>query len=140
MDSALVTSIGTKALLAGGGALLLYWTITAVKLVLSARGINPLLKQFFTQIASGQVDGAYLLTTKNYRSHVNRKQFITFLAGLKLNRYRNLKSGRPRLQDGQMILTVKLISEDKEELPLDFTFVKLEEQWRIDRIKKLAAA
>jgi hypothetical protein len=140
MDSALVTSIGTKALLAGGGALLLYWTITAVKLVLSARGINPLLKQFFTQIASGQLDGAYLLTTKNYRSHVNRKQFITFLAGLKLNRYRNLKSGRPRLQDGQMILTVKLIAEDKEELPLDFTFVKLEEQWRIDRIKKLATA
>jgi hypothetical protein len=140
MDSALVTSIGTKALLAGGGALLLYWTITAVKLVLSARGINPLLKQFFTQIASGQVDGAYLLTTKNYRSHVNRKQFITFLAGLKLNRYRNLKSGRPRLQDGQMILTVKLISEAKEELPLDFTFVKLDEQWRIDRIKNLATA
>jgi hypothetical protein len=111
-----------------------------VKLVLSARGINPLIKQFFTQIASGQVDGAYLLTTKNYRTHVNRKQFITFLAGLKLNRYRNLKSGRPRLQDGQMILTVKLISEAKEELPLDFTFVKLEEQWRIDRIKNLAAA
>jgi len=140
MDSALVTSIGTKALLAGGGALFLYWTITAVKLVLSARGINPLIKQFFTQIASGQVDGAYLLTTKNYRSHVNRKQFIQFLAGLKLNRYRNLKSGRPRLQDGQMILTVKLISEAKEELPLDFTFVKLEEQWRIDRIKNLATA
>jgi hypothetical protein len=140
MDSALVTSIGTKALLAGGGALLLYWTITAVKLVLSARGINPLLKQFFNQIASGQVDGAYLLTTKNYRSHVNRKQFIQFLAGLKLNRYRNLKSGRPRLQDGQLILTVKLISEAKEELPLDFTFVKLDEQWRIDRIRNMATA
>ncbi|MFM9105065.1 MAG: hypothetical protein ACKOPS_28605 [Cyanobium sp.] len=140
MDSALVTSIGTKALLAGGGALLLYWTITAVKLVLSARGINPLLKQFFNQIASGQVDGAYLLTTKNYRSHVNRKQFIQFLAGLKLNRYRNLKSGRPRLQDGQMILTVKLISEAKEEMPLDFTFVKLDDAWRIDRIQKVGAA
>ncbi|MDI9406620.1 MAG: hypothetical protein QM522_07930 [Chitinophagaceae bacterium] len=139
MDSALVTSIGTKALLAGGGALLLYWTITAVKLVLSARGINPLIKQFFTQIASGQVDGAYLLTTKNYRSHVNRKQFIQFLAGLKLNRYRNLKSGRPRLQDGQLTLSVKLISDAKDELPLDFTFVKLEEQWRIDRIRNLAA-
>ncbi|MFN6345230.1 MAG: hypothetical protein ACK4V5_11785 [Cyanobium sp.] len=138
MDWDLARTIGTKALLAGAGALLLYWTISAVRLVLSARGINPLLKQFFNQIASGQVDGAYLLTTKNYRSHVNRKQFIQFLAGLKLNRYRNLKSGRPRLQDGQMILTVKLISEAKEELPLDFTFVKLEEQWRIDRIKNLA--
>ena len=140
MDWQLVQGIGTKALLAGAGALLLYWTITAVKLVLSARGINPLLKQFFTQIASGQVDGAYLLTTKNYRSHVNRKQFIQFLAGLKLNRYRNLKSGRPRLEDGQLILTVKLLTEAKEELPLDFTFVKLEEQWRIDRIRKLAAS
>jgi hypothetical protein len=140
MDSALVTSIGTKALLAGAGALLLYWTITAVKLVLSARGINPLLKQFFNQIASGQVDGAYLLTTKNYRSHVNRKQFLAFLAGLKLNRYRNLKSGRPRLQEGQLILTVKLLTDAKEELPLDFTFVKLDDTWRIDRIQKVAAA
>lgn len=139
MDWQVVQGIGTKALLAGAGTLLLYWTITAVKLVLSARGINPLLKQFFTQIASGQVDGAYLLTTKNYRTHVNRKQFINFLAGLKLNRYRNLKSGRPRLNDGQLILTVKLLNEAKEELPLDFTFVKLDDQWRIDRIRKQAA-
>jgi hypothetical protein len=138
MDWALISNIGTKALLAGAGALLLYWTITAIRLVLSARGINPLLKQFFTQIASGQVDGAYLLTTKNYRTHVNRKQFIQFLAGLKLNRYRNLKSGRPRLQDGQLILTVKLLTEAKEELPLDFTFVKMDDSWRIDRIKTVA--
>ncbi|MFQ6537685.1 MULTISPECIES: hypothetical protein [Aphanothece] len=139
MDWGLTREIGTKALLAGAGALLLYWTITAVKLVLSARGINPLLKQFFTQVASGQVDGAYLLTTKNYRTHVNRKQFIQYLAGLKLNRYRNLKSGRPRLQEGQLILTVKLLTDAKEELPLDFTFVKVDEQWRIDRIKTVAS-
>jgi hypothetical protein len=108
--------------------------------VLSARGINPLLKQFFTQVAAGQIDSAYLLTTKNYRSHVNRQQFIRFLAGLQLNKYRNLKSGRPRLQEDQIILTVKLKSDDKEELPLDFTFVKVEETWRVDRIQKPAAA
>ena len=140
MDWGLARTIGSKALLAGLGALLLYWTITAVKLVLSARGINPLLKQFFTQVASGQIDGAYLLTTKNYRSHVNRQQFIRFLAGLQLNRYRNLKSGRPRLQEDQLILTVKLLNDAKEELPLDFTFVKLDDTWRIDRIQKPAKA
>ena len=140
LDMGLVQQIGTKALAAGLGALLLYWTINAVKLVLNARGINPVIKQFFTQVASGQVDGAYLLTTKNYRSHVNRQQFIRFLAGLQLNRYRNLKSGRPRVEDNQIILTVKLKSEGKEELPLDFTFVKLEDQWRIDRIRKPAAS
>ena len=140
MDWDLARLIGTKALLAGAGALLLYWTISAVRLVLSARGINPMLKQFFNQVASGQVDGAYLMTTKNYRSHVNRTQFIRFLAGLQLNKYRNLKSGRPRLQDDQIILTVKLKSDGKEELPLDFTFVKVEDQWRVDRIQKLAAA
>ncbi len=139
MDWGLISTIGTKVLLAGAGALLLYWTISAVRLVLSARGINPLLKQFFTQVANGQLDGAYLLTTKNYRTHVTRKQFIGFLAGLKLNRYRNLKSGRPRLKDSQLTLTVKLLTEAKEELPLDFTFVKLDEQWRIDRIRKPAA-
>ena len=100
LNTALISQIGTKALLAGAGALLLYWTISAVKLVLEARGINPVIKQFFTQVASGRIDAAYLLTTKNYRSHVNRQQFIRFLAGLQLNKYRNLKSGRPRIQEG----------------------------------------
>ena len=140
MDWGVTRDIGTKALMAGAGALLLYWTISALKLVLSARGINPLIKQFFTQVASGQVDGAYLLTTKNYRSHVNRQQFIRFLAGLQLNKYRNLKSGRPRMEDKLIMLTVKLKSDGTEELPLDFTFVKVEEQWRVERITKLAAA
>lgn len=134
MDLALVRELGSKALLAGAGALLLYWTITAVKLVLSARGINPLIKQFFTQVAAGRIDAAYLLTTKTYRQHVNRQQFIRFLSGLKLNRFRNLKSGRPRMQEGNIILTVKLLADNKEELPLDFTFTKVEESWRIERI------
>ena len=139
MDWQLVQTLGTKALMAGAGALLLYWTISAVKLVLNARGINPVIKQFFTQVASGRIDAAYLLTTKNYRSHVNRQQFIRFLAGLQLNRYRNLKSGRPRLQDDKLMLTVKLKSDAKEELPLDFTFVRVEDTWRVDRIQKLTA-
>jgi len=139
MDLALVRELGSKALLAGAGALLLYWTITAVQLVLSARGINPLIKQFFTQVAAGRIDAAYLLTTKSYRQHVNRQQFIRFLAGLKLNRFRNLKSGRPRMQEGNIILTVKLLAENKEEMPLDFTFTKVEESWKIERITPVNA-
>ncbi len=137
MDSTLVKEIGTKALLAGAGGLLLFWTVNAVRLVLNARGINPLVKQFFNQIASGRIDAAYLLTSKAYRQHVTRQDFLKFLASLQLNRYRNLKSGRPRIEDKQIILTLKLKSEDKQnELPLDFTFVKVDENWRIDRIAK----
>jgi hypothetical protein len=37
------------------------------------------------------------------------------------------------------MLTVKLKSDGKEELPLDFTFVKVDEAWRVDRIQKTAA-
>ena len=108
MDGALVKEIGTKALLAGAGALLLFWTFNAVKLIVNARGINPLVKQFFNQIAAGRIDAAYLLTTKTYRQHVNRQDFLKFLGSLQLNRYRNLKSGRPRIEDKQIILTLKL--------------------------------
>ena len=127
MELGLVREIGSKALLAGGLTLLGYWIYNAVKLVLDARGINPLIKQFFTQVAAGRIDGAYLLTTKAYRQHVSRQQFIRFLAGLKLNKFRNLKSGRPRVQEGNLILTVKLKSEGDEELPLDFTFTKVDD-------------
>ena len=128
MDAALVKAIGFKVLLYGCSALLLFWTFNAIKLVINARGINPLVKKFFDQIASGQIDGAYRLTSKTYRQHVNRQDFLKFLSGLQLNRYRNLKSGRPRIEDKQIILTLKLKSEDKQnELPLDFTFKKIEE-------------
>ena len=137
MELGLVRDIGSKALLAGGLTLLGYWIYNAVKLVLDARGINPLIKQFFTQVAAGRIDAAYLLTTKAYRQHVSRQQFIRFLAGLKLNKFRNLKSGRPRVQEGNLILTVKLKSEGDEELPLDFTFSKVEDNWRIARINQV---
>ena len=137
MDGALVKEIGTKALLAGAAALVLFWTVNAIKLVIGARGINPLVKKFFNQIAEGRIDAAYLLTSKNYRQHVSRQDFLKFLSGLQLNRYRNLKSGRPRLEDQQIILTLKLKSEDKQsDLPLDITFKKVEDNWRIDRIMK----
>ncbi|AII48160.1 membrane protein [Synechococcus sp. KORDI-52] len=137
MELGLVRDIGSKALLAGGATLLGYWIYNAVKLVLDARGINPLIKQFFTQVAAGRIDAAYLLTTKAYRQHVSRQQFIRFLAGLKLNKFRNLKSGRPRVQEGNLILTVKLKSEGDEELPLDFTFTKVDDNWRIARINQV---
>ena len=137
MELGLVREIGSKALLAGGVTLLGYWIYNAVKLVLDARGINPLIKQFFTQVAAGRIDAAYLLTTKAYRQHVSRQQFIRFLAGLKLNKFRNLKSGRPRVQEGNLILTVKLKSEGDEELPLDFTFTKVDDNWRIARINQV---
>ena len=137
MDSALIKAIGLKALLVGVGALLLFWTFNAIKLVISARGINPLVKKFFDQIAAGRIDGAYRLTTKAYKSHVNRQDFIKFLGSLQLNRYRNLKSGRPRIEDNQIMLTLSLKSEDKKnEMPLDFTFIKINENWQIDRIAK----
>ena len=137
MDGALVKAIGIKVLLIGVSALLLFWTFNAIKLVISARGINPLIKQFFNQIAAGRIDGAYRLTTKGYKQHVNRQDFIKFLGGLQLNRYRNLKSGRPRIEDKEIMLTLNLKSEDKkDEMPLDFTFIKIDENWRIDRITK----
>ena len=79
MELGLVREIGSKALLAGGLTLLGYWIYNAVKLVLDARGINPLIKQFFTQVAAGRIDAAYLLTTKAYRQHVSRQQFIRCL-------------------------------------------------------------
>ena len=139
MELGLMREIGSKALLAGGITLLGYWIYNAVRLVLDARGINPLIKQFFTQVAAGRIDAAYLLTTKAYRQHVNRQQFIRFLAGLKLNKFRNLKSGRPRVQEGDLILTVKLKAENDEELPLDFTFTKVDEDWRIARINRVNA-
>ena len=78
------------------------------------------------------------MTTKTYKTHVKRQDFLKFLASLNLNKYRNLKSGRPRVQEDQIIITLNLKSEDKQdELPLDFTFSKMDKDWKIDRIAKV---
>lgn len=138
MDVSLIKDIGVKALLAGLVALVSFWTFNAVKLVIGARGINPLVRKFFDQIAAGRIDAAYDLTSKNYKTHVKRQDFLKFLAGLNLNKYRNLKSGRPRVEEDQIIITLNLKSEDKTaELPLDFTFSKIDNNWQIDRISKV---
>tara|TARA_B100000927_G_scaffold201302_1_gene162982 strand:+ start:230 stop:652 length:423 start_codon:yes stop_codon:yes gene_type:complete len=138
MDATLIKDIGFKALLAGGVVLISFWTFNAVKLVIEARGINPLVRKFFDQIAAGRIDAAYGLTSKTYKTHVKRQDFLKFLAGLNLNKYRNLKSGRPRVQEDQIIITLSLKSEDKkQELPLDFTFSKIDKDWKIDRIAKV---
>jgi len=137
MDANLVKDIGIKALLAGGAVLVSFWTFNAVKLVIKARGINPLVKKFFDQIAAGRIDAAYGLTSKTYKTHVKRQDFLKFLASLNLNKYRNLKSGTPRIQEDQIIITLNLKTEDKkEELPLDFTFSQIDDVWKIDRIAK----
>jgi len=78
------------------------------------------------------------LTSNTYKTHVKRQDFLKFLASLHLNKYRNLKSGRPRVQEAQIIITLNLKSEDKQdELPLDFTFAKTDNDWKIDRIAKV---
>ncbi len=138
MDALLIKDIGVKALLAGGVVLVSFWIFNAVKLVISARGINPLVRQFFDQIAAGRIDAAYGMTTKTYKTHVKRQDFLKFLAGLNLNKYNNLKSGRPRVEQDQIIITLNLKSADKKnELPLDFTFAKKDNNWKIDRIAKV---
>ena len=64
---------------------------------------------------------------RDSKTHVKRQDFLKFLASLNLNKYRNLKSGRPRVQEDQIIITLNLKSEDnQDELPLDFTFAKTE--------------
>ena len=68
MDMTLLREYGLKGLLAVLAALLTYWLISAIRLIVSARGINPLIKQFFTQVARGRIDAAYLLTTRTIAS------------------------------------------------------------------------
>jgi len=42
------------------------------------------------------------------------------------------------VQEDQIIITLNLKSEDKQdELPLDFTFAKTDNDWKIDRIAKV---
>ena len=45
-----------------------------------------------------------------------------------------------RQQEGDVILTVKLKAETgNDEMPLDFTFTKMDDNWRIARINRVNA-
>jgi len=83
-----------------------------------------------------------LLTTKNYRSHVNAAVHPLPGRACNSNKYCNLKIRACPLQDSQhSILTSKLKSEAKEEWPLGFHLLKWRRKaWRVERISRLAAA
>jgi hypothetical protein len=43
------------------------------------------------------------------------------------------------MQESDVILTVKLKADNDDELPLDITFTKVEDNWRIARINRVNA-
>jgi len=128
MDWGLLETIGTKLLWVGQRPAS-STDVQAVKAGAQRPRINPLLKQFFTQVASGQIDGAYLLTTKNYRSHVKpARQFIRLPGRAATQQVpQTFKSGRPRLQGQSIILHGQAeVRKPKKKLALDFHLVEVE--------------
>jgi len=90
----------------------------------------------------GQIDGAYLLTTRTTASHVNRQQFIaSWPAALKQSTATSNPAGPACRTVSESSSVPKLKSgKPKKSCPWIFTFVKLRKPGVVERISRLAAA
>jgi len=93
------------------------WRSRRLKAGAQPPGASPLLSSSSSTQWLGQIDAPIYSPTRNYRSHVETGSSHRFLAGLQLNKYRNLNR-RPRLQDSQIIPHVQAeVGKPKKSCP-----------------------
>ena len=91
-------------------------------------GIRPARKQDYTHMGRAGDD---LCTEVVW-------QVVEVYPGYALSKHNQLQPDAA-IQEGDVILTVKLKAENDDELPLDFTFTKVDDNWRIARINRANA-
>ena len=85
-----------------------------------------------TTLRSGKITTTGVLN--HLKKHCNQVQIINGELEKVLN-----KAYKDNMQESDVILTVKLKADNDDELPLDFTFTKVEDNWRIARINRVNA-
>jgi hypothetical protein len=114
------------------GSLVLFWTISAARLVLGSNGLPQTLGKFVSAAGSGRVDEAYAMTTEEYRQRVKKTQFLQVINRMKLRQYKASKPGRPQISGKRFTLPVTMETRSGEQVALSFVFVQIGKEWRLD--------
>ncbi len=115
--------------------LLIIWLVLFVRLFFGTKGLPESISNFFNLIVEGEIDTAYQLTTKSFRSQTTKKQFLKFIKTNKIKQYKRLRMSTPSIKGKNCTIEITLITKSGVEIPVKMGFIKKSKEWEVDLLE-----
>ena len=113
-----------------------FWLSTVVIVMRNTKGIPLAINDFFNLIIENKVDEAYYSTSDNFRSRISKPQLNKLIKTYKFKQYQQTRLDVPQMQSANnSTLKGKLILKSGREIPLQFSLVRINKEWKVDSLK-----
>ena len=112
------------------------WIATAVIVMRNTKGIPLEINNFFDLITETKIDEAYNSTSDNFRSQISKPQLNKLIKTYKFKQYNKTRLDIPQMQTANdSTLKATLVLKSGREIPMQFTLVRINREWKIDSLK-----
>ena len=112
---------------------IIFWLAAAVIVLRNTKGIPLEINNFFDLITKNKIDEAYSSTTDNFRSQISKPQLNKLIKTYKFKQYYKTRLDIPQMQTANnSTLKATLILKSGREIPMRFTLVRINREWKID--------
>ena len=114
----------------------IFWLGTVIIVMRNTKGIPLAINNFFKLIIENEIDEAYYSTSDNFRSRISKPQLNKLIKTYKFKQYQQTRLDIPQMQSANnSTLQGKLILKSGREIPLQFSVVRINKEWKVDGIK-----
>ena len=129
-----------KYILFGFGGLVvlaaIFWLGTAVIVLRNTRGIPLAINDFFNLIIDNKIDEAYYSTSDNFRSRISKPQLNKLIKTYKFKQHKQTRLDIPQMQSANnSTIQGKLVLTSGREIPLQFSLVRINKEWKVNDLK-----
>jgi len=112
------------------------WLGTAIIVMRNTKGIPLEINNFFDLITEAKVDEAYSSVSDNFRSQISKPQLNKLIKTYKFKQYYKTRLDIPQMQTANnSTLDATLILKSGREIPMQFTLVRINREWKIDGLR-----
>ena len=114
----------------------IFWLGTVIIVMRNTKGIPLAINDFFKLIIENKIDEAYYSTSDNFRSRISKPQLNKLIKTYKFKQYQQTRLDIPQMQSANnSTLQGKLVLKSGREIPLQFSLVRINKEWKVDGLK-----
>lgn len=117
------------------GIAIILWIATAIIVMRNTKGIPLAINDFFNLIIENKIDEAYYSTSDNFQSRISKPQLNKLIKNYKFKQYQQTRFDMPQMQSANnSTLDATVVLKSGREIPLKFTVVRLNKEWKVDAL------
>lgn len=115
---------------------IILWIGTVVIVMRNTKGIPQAINDFFNLIIENKIEEAYYSTTDNFQTRISQPQLNKLIKNYKFKQYQQTRLDIPQMRTASnATLNATLILKSGRKIPLQFTLLRLNQEWKIDSLK-----